>query len=286
MQRRRGAGHVGHDTGNWLSACTPTDPHQTYITHTARRLIAAYPIQRCPATHHRTPNAAHPIQRCPATRHHTPNVTHKPAHTHDAQASTFSGPDDVQCKDVYGYSDCDPPLGMQHYAAANSCKTIASTGGITFEDYVKTTPGNLQATCGADPSCSVRISSNPASTICTSNPNCTWVTADMAACLYLGNSWTTPLCTGLASNASAWFQLINCTSCGSPSTAAWGPQSLPFCNSGEASVYIDLLPEDKCVSGAWYSDPAGACLNDYDTVAPYELCQNAVYHPQLHRRRI
>lgn len=41
------------------------------------------------------------------------------------QMATFSGPDDVQCKDVYGYTDCDPPLGMPTYGGAHCIVNIA-----------------------------------------------------------------------------------------------------------------------------------------------------------------
>lgn len=116
-------------------------------------------------------------------------------------------------------------------------------GGILFEDFVQTSNA-IGSVCGTDAGCNVRTSSNPGATRCTSNPDCAWVTADMAACLYLGTAWTTAFCSNLTD--TVWDQLVACTSCGSPSTVAWGTPSLPFCSSGEAAVNIDLRPEDEC----------------------------------------
>lgn len=81
-----------------------------------------------------------------------------------SQALTFSDAYKV-CDIVYGYEDCNPP-----------------GGGIAYLYYVQTKT-NLAGICGSDAGCAVRYTSNPAATICTSKPECAWVTVDHAACL-------------------------------------------------------------------------------------------------------
>lgn len=96
------------------------------------------------------------------------------------------------------------------------------------------------------------ISSNPAATLCTSNPDCQQVTADQAACLFT-SSWSNGACAALANNVSAWSQLVNCTTCGNPSSAVWGvvyewpgqlcynaynyDDTIPMVDNGEWNIY-------------------------------------------------
>ena len=96
----------------------------------------------------------------------------------------------------------------------------------------------MAALCGSDGSCNVRMTNDPANTICTNNTQCAWVTPDDAGCLF-GPSWNSSQCAALAANTTAWSQLLNCTTCGSSNNTVWGSVALTVCTSGQQYELIE-----------------------------------------------
>lgn len=77
-----------------------------------------------------------------------------------------------------------------------------------------------------DPNTLVWIAQNLSAPICTSNPDCQWVTVDHVGCLYR-STWNSTFCLDLGQNVTTWAQLMNCTSCGNPSNKVVGVDAFP-----------------------------------------------------------
>lgn len=121
-----------------------------------------------------------------------------------------------------------------------------------------------------DPNMFFWVSTNPAATLCTSKPECQGVTAEVAACLYTA-SWTSGACTALANDTSAWQQLIQCTSCGSPNNVVWGSRSA---SGDDFSCYAgDTQPVMNVGHGGIYEF---AC-SDIPNVDSWQVCPDALH---------